>query len=70
MKGIGLLNSQDIDLVVEDSFDEGEEMVAEDAKKGSIRFDWSTKSKLKIKNTLNICGYSRCSMKWSQVEAK
>ena len=34
---IGLLNSQDIDRVVEDSLDEeGEEMVADDAKKGSI----------------------------------
>ena len=37
MKETGLLNSQDIDRVVEDSFDEeGEEMVADDGKKGSI----------------------------------
>ena len=37
MKETGLLNSQDIDRVVEDSLDEeGEEMVAEDVKKGSI----------------------------------
>ena len=33
----GLINSQDIDRVVEDSLDEeGEEMVADDVKKGSI----------------------------------
>ena len=37
MKETGLLNSQDIDRVVEDSLDEeGEEMVADDVKKGSI----------------------------------
>ena len=37
MKENGLLNSQDINRVVEDSLDEeGEEMVADDAKKGSI----------------------------------
>ena len=37
MKETGLLNSQDIDRVVEDSFDEeGEEMVADDANKGCI----------------------------------
>ena len=37
MKETGLLNSQDIDMVVEDSLDEeGEEMVADDVKKGSI----------------------------------
>ena len=37
MKETGLLNSQDIDRVVEDSLDdEGEEVVADDAKDGSI----------------------------------
>ena len=37
MKETGHLNSQDIDTVVEDSLEEeGEEMVADDAKKGSI----------------------------------
>ena len=37
MNETGLLNSQDIDRVVEDSLDEeGEEMVADDVKKGSI----------------------------------
>ena len=37
MKETGLLNSQDIDRVVEDSLDEeGEEMVSDDVKKGSI----------------------------------
>ena len=37
MKKSGLLNSQDIDRVVEDSVDdEGEEMVADDVKKGRI----------------------------------
>ena len=37
MQEIGLLNSQDIDRVVEDSLDEeGEEMVADDVKKGII----------------------------------
>ena len=37
MKETGLLNSQDNDRVVEDSLDEeGEEMVADDVKKGSI----------------------------------
>ena len=37
MNETGLLNSQDIDRVVEDIFDEeGEEMVADDAKEGSI----------------------------------
>ena len=37
MKETGLLNSQDIDRVVEESLDEeGEEMVADDVKKGSI----------------------------------
>ena len=37
MKETGLLNSQDVDRVVEDSPDEeGEEMVADDVKKGSF----------------------------------
>ena len=37
MKETRQLNSQDIDRVVEDSLDEeGEEMIADDAKKGSI----------------------------------
>ena len=37
MKETGLMNSQDIGRVVEDSLDEeGEEMVADDVKKGSI----------------------------------
>ena len=37
MKETGLLNSQDIDKLVADSLDEeSEEMVADDAKKGSI----------------------------------
>ena len=37
MKETAVLNSQDIDRVVEDSFDEeGVEMVADDAKKGTI----------------------------------
>ena len=37
MKDSGLLHSQDIGRVVEDCVDkEGEEMVAEDTKKGSI----------------------------------
>ena len=37
MKDTGLLKSQDIDRVVEDGLDEeGEEMVADGAKKGSI----------------------------------
>ena len=37
MKETGRLNSQDIDRLAEDSLDEeGEEMVADDVKKGSI----------------------------------
>ena len=37
MKETGLLHSEDIDRVVKDSLDEeGEEMVADDAKKGSV----------------------------------
>ena len=52
MKETGLLNSQDIDRVVEDSLDEeGEEMVADDAKKEAFRYDWSIKPKLKSRNT-------------------
>ena len=41
-------------MVVEDSIDEeGEEMVDDDAKKGSIpKYDWSTKPNLKSQNCI------------------
>ena len=46
MKETGLLNSQDIDRVVNDSLDEdGEEIVADDAKKEAFRYDWSAEPK-------------------------
>ena len=47
MKETGLLNSQDIDRVVEDSHDEeSEEMVAEDATIGSIPMRWANQAKI------------------------
>ena len=46
MKETGLLNSQDIDRVVEDSLDEkGDEMVTDDVKKGSIPIRWVNQAK-------------------------
>ena len=52
MKKTGLLSSQDIDRVVEDILDEeGEEMVSDDIKKGSIPIHLVNQTKLQSRNT-------------------
>ena len=69
MKETGLLNSQDI-RVVEDSLDEeGEEMVADDVRKGSIPIRLVNQAKTEGQKYIEKM-YSMWSIESKQVEAK